>query len=994
FTANGITNEVGDVAHFSGPTSVFSYTTDSHSAKFKYSQAEADANYTISYYYESRNGCLSDPISETVHINPLPELSFSLNNNYNYNTGSIPLVGNHSSTDYLFSGEGVARDTLFTSAARIGVPIVITYSYTDANGCNNQLLDTTTIYQAPKTIDNLQSVYCYSNSAINISCTPNISDTITGTFVSKRNALEASGKNTAIYYIDRVGNGKDTVYFDYNYKGTDYSLAKEVLVDSIGNVFISGLDTSFCSSLTKVTIVGNQASSLVGSGDFSYSGSTQAFSEFGSSAELYPNKETQGTYSITYTFTSQNGCQSDTTMSFKVNAVPNVNFSVDRTCTDLETIPIVFTNLTTFGGTIEKWQWYLDGLGSVSSEEYNPSKIYTTGGAKQIRLTATTNQGCAASKDTILTIGTGTNAKFDWYNDCNSGIIPTQFVCTSDTDFIETYTWKVDNIDVNQDSKLMNYSFLKDTLYNVKLIVESIEHCRDSITKTVSISPVIKITDCTDNTYYQNFEDATDWLVKKEDETEYSSWNFGTPNGDIISNASSGDKAWFTNVNLNNQHVENSQIISPCFDFDTLSRPMLKFDMWSSPEEGRDGAVLQYSKDGGITWSSLGDVGQGINWFNSTSIKGQPADDYLGWSKSTNGWVSARHNLDSLKGSHLARFRIVYAADAQAIQEFNGFAFDNIWIGNKQQNVLAEYFTNTNLTDAEACYPEILSAEQNKVKDVIPIHYHTSTPSGDPFYNYYSSGPSARVAYYGIPKTPYSIVNGTNEFSFPSGLTTSSYFDAFEDSIDVKSLYDPKVSINIEASNSNGNCTINVNLTTNQDLTGKKLLLQCAVVKTSIDSDGKTYYNVLRKFIPDAGGTEIDSNLGENNTQTITLNWTPSSNDELANSMLIAFIQDVSTKEIYQTVKYDLSVLTGITPANLDSFTYIYPNPASKYVIVNCKYSIRQIEVYDITGRTINIYTPNQQQVSIPVETLKNGVYIIKGTTDKGTFIKKLIKVQ
>jgi hypothetical protein len=77
------------------------------------------------------------------------------------------------------------------------------------------------------------------------------------------------------------------------------------------------------------------------------------------------------------------------------------------------------------------------------------------------------------------------------------------------------------------------------------------------------------------------------------------------------------------------------------------------------------GPILQYSLDGGITWESLGDTDEGINWFNSNSIKSKPADDFLGWSKNTNGWVSARHNLENLKGNHLVRFRVVYAADAQ-----------------------------------------------------------------------------------------------------------------------------------------------------------------------------------------------------------------------------------------------------------------------------------------------------------------------------------------
>jgi hypothetical protein len=61
-------------------------------------------------------------------------------------------------------------------------------------------------------------------------------------------------------------------------------------------------------------------------------------------------------------------------------AIPTVGFSVQNTCTDLQTIPVVYTNETQFDGTVSQWQWYLDGSNDEPVAGYNASKIYTTSG--------------------------------------------------------------------------------------------------------------------------------------------------------------------------------------------------------------------------------------------------------------------------------------------------------------------------------------------------------------------------------------------------------------------------------------------------------------------------------------------------------------------------------------------------------------------------------------------------------------------------------------
>jgi hypothetical protein len=74
----------------------------------------------------------------------------------------------------------------------------------------------------------------------------------------------------------------------------------------------------------------------------------------------------------------------------------------------------------------------------------------------------------------------------------------------------------------------------------------------------------------------------------------------------------------------------------------------------------------------------------------------------------------------------------------------------------------------------------------------------------------------------------------------------------------------------------------------------------------------------------------------------------------------------------------------------------LYPNPASTTVYIEFNQTQKNvtIEVYDILGNTVSGYTYNQldKYAAIPVNTLQNGVYMIKIQSADGTAYKKFIK--
>src|SRR5690606_24543763 len=102
-----------------------------------------------------------------------------------------------------------------------------------------------------------------------------------------------------------------------------------------------------------------------------------------------------------------------------------------------------------------------------------------------------------------------------------------------------------------------------------------------------------------------------------------TSWIWGIPGGIEINPGPSVRGAWWTGKNTDPEVTyfsnENSVINGPCFNLSELSRPMISLD-YISDADINDGAVLQFSIDGGNNWTTVGNnlggnKAPGINWF-------------------------------------------------------------------------------------------------------------------------------------------------------------------------------------------------------------------------------------------------------------------------------------------------------------------------------------------------------------------------------------------
>ena len=612
----------------------------------------------------------------------------------------------------------------------------------------------------------------------------------------------------------------------------------------------------------------------------------------------------------------------------------------------------------------------------------------------------------------MINIGFKPVTNFTWKKECyhpNDSILFFDATTSPSGQTITSRTWKFgtlpkDTIGGALDVvKNVKYSKPGTGYLSVKYIVRTnYTNCNDSVTKSIYIRPTIALT-ATD--YFQNFESGQGgWVV---DYNKANSWAFGKPNRAVINTAASGNYAWYTSFDTLKQTVDTSTIISPCFDFSTIQRPMISMKLFKRFDMNRDGAVLQYKIEDS-TWVNVGSLDDGINWYNSSLIKGKPGANQVGWTTGTTGqdmaWGQSSHTLDVLTGKTDVKFRIAYGSDGTG-QNNEGLAFDDIRIGQRTRKVLLEHFTNLSSKLSSSSNTTVTGLATRNKADVINIQYHTNFPGADAYFNDNPGDASARFLFYGLSRAPYSFLDGG------TGINYANIYDYVTSPIDSndlarRSMINPSFAITLNATVSGGIITVNGQIKALTAINAGDVTLYLAVTEkkntTQTGANGeKIFYNVFRKLIPDAAGISLQKVWAVNDSYTLTdKTWAIAKIASSSDIEVIAFIQNNITKEIYQAQSnLQLNIIVGIDnlPANSGRGFSLYPNPASDKLTISFENSLQaetDIFIYDFKGTIVQTYKVGSGESEFTINDLglKNGIYLVRiksGGFDWG--FKKLI---
>ncbi len=521
------------------------------------------------------------------------------------------------------------------------------------------------------------------------------------------------------------------------------------------------------------------------------------------------------------------------------------------------------------------------------------------------------------------------------------------------------------------------FPYYKGKPYIVTHAVRSAWGCTDTTRQAIPIFPRI---DFSLGNYFEDFNtnDSTGFYQSGDyNKGGNASWKYQPPSGDSLLISSS--PAWITDNNKTDtayNFEEFSWVESPAFLLYNLDLPVLSLDTWSLTEHQLDGACLQWALAdttfGNEQWHTIGAKDEGVNWYNSNIVVGmlnkveKSGIHTPGWTgRTAEEWQTSRFSLDAVKtqaGTRPVRFRVLFVSNADnAPGQYDGFAFDNFFVANRNRKVLVEEFCDYAHNEVEFTDSAYIHNSQ-----MIRMQYHNRYMLLDDEINNQNKGETgARILLYGYSTLPRAAVDGSYSLDYTEGFFGGpTKIGVGQRSFD-KRLLEPSpftININIPTLPATGNAlNFNVDFTRDDILTEQgPFVLQVAVLEKEVSGNGTTFTNVFRKFLPDAAGKHVDkNNWPAATTIPVERSFTPFQpltvrNDGDTSLILVAFIQDEATSEVYQSeskvVLYgDVKNLSTVPlPAKLDGSTLnisLYPNPAQSSVAV--RFGSPAAEVYE-----------------------------------------------
>ncbi len=174
------------------------------------------------------------------------------------------------------------------------------------------------------------------------------------------------------------------------------------------------------------------------------------------------------------------------------------------------------------------------------------------------------------------------------------------------------------------------------------------------------------------------------------------------------------------------------------------------------------------------------------------------------------------------------------------------------------------------------------------------IKYQMNWPgSGDP---YYTAEGGVRRTYYGVSAVPQLFTGGVGTPTNQTGLNNAFAYEQSKPTF---------FSLNASAYVSGNMVHATINVLPHVTVTGFKV--RAAIVENvttgNVGSNGETSFKyVMMKMLPDANGTTVNLNDGENHSLSFSQDMSGTFVEEMSDLTLVVFIQNDTTKEIFQSI--------------------------------------------------------------------------------------------
>ena len=808
--------------------------------------------------------------------------------------------------------------------------------------------------------------------------------------ISRSPLIVATYPDTTYYFdpgnvVD--GNHSITYIATDSASGCQDSIEFTLTVDAYTDPFFA-LDSVYCESEDSVLLFGIPTGGTFARNSVVIPNPPYFYPNQGYASGQYLTNTIYDT--VTYSFVD-GACEGVDTQVIEINPVPQISFSSDSThntyCLGGDTVLLTPSDpggLFSGNGVPFQSNIFIPNLAGGGT---HPISYY-------LMDTAT---GCDNRYIDTLYVYSMPNVDFSVDGGCQFDSVrfkPNNAILglTSNSQFVDSITsvqWVMsttfDTTGSIQNGKIDSVDYLYTTagIYEPQLIVANREHCIDTQTIRLVISPKIN-----SYPYVQDFEtDAGNWFAESRDSNRTLLWEWGIDSNALGVASNVNNHLWSTQNNRGYSKEESAWVYSPCFDISRLERPMISLDYWSDTRVGIDGTVLEYQKPDG-SWARVGELDRGINWFDTRFIAAEPGDDThrnfpTGWSGQSGGWKNGRYKLDDYRGpDNNLRLRVAFSSLKNDPQRaYDGFAFDNVVIRDRTRNVLLETMVHESYGNMENInnYIYQLVHHTNLNKDVVMLQYHIESANGagngqggttDAFYNHNTSLGNTRNYEYNGPPAGRSFINGLNSNQ------TYTTFNLTEVDFEQDMLETPKFSVSIDTfTHINGNFRVVANVKALQTMPQADYRIYVVISEDSLNyPNGSSYISQIhtvarendQNFLssnPSSGNLYDNRAWAPNDIQRVEFNWNHTSNGFInytpGHFHAVVFIQDIDTKEIFQvaTTRDVSGYWVGVDPIQAEEELneiqnmVLFPNPAHDHF--NLRFD--QVLEHDYQWKLVNI---------------------------------------
>ena len=463
---------------------------------------------------------------------------------------------------------------------------------------------------------------------------------------------------------------------------------------------------------------------------------------------------------------------------------------------------------------------------------------------------------------------------------------------------------------------------------------------------------------------------------------------------------------------------------SPCFNLSGLTQPVLSFSHIFQLEDGTpaDYNWVEYSTNGGITWSRLGTNGSGTNWYNDPTGKHQ-------WRPSLKTWHVASINIPATGNN--VRFRFVLTSDLG--YNLEGVGIDDIHVFDKalvyegpQITGITQTVSGSNWVHFNSGATRVVSINANASNlgsttvDVYPftgavrvanLQYYlnrnivirpTTAPTTDVIVRFYFTDVEAKslLAATGCgvcskPKDPYEL--GVTKFSGTAAQENGTLLDnsngvytfilpANTDIIPYDNGYYAEFTVNsfsefwLNNGGVNGTQSLPVNLLSFDAVKQTKKVLLQWVTDNELNAD---------KYVVERSADGISyAAIGS----VIAFNNSSKNNYSFTDMQPLTGLNFYRLKMLDKDATFRNSPVRKINFNNADDDITVYPVPVvDGKLFIASSANARKAILFDAAGRVIKSFILNGNNNTLDISTIAKGTYQLKLFTENSTHTQKII---